>query len=128
LYLGYTYTDARRAYLPGSPVLPLTPKNRLVSTLSYEEEGRWKAGIEGFFTGAQVLDDGGTTPSFWRFDVMVQKSWGHCSLLLNVENFTDIRQSHFGPLHSGTMQNPVFDEVYAPLDGRVVSLAFRYRR
>jgi len=128
LYLGYTYTDARREYLPGSPVLPLTPKNRLVSTLSYEEEGRWKAGIEGFFTGAQVLDDGGTTPSFWRFDVMVQKSWGHCSLLLNVENFTDIRQSHFGPLHSGTMQNPVFDEVYAPLDGRVVSLAFRYRR
>ena len=128
LYVGYTYTDARREYLPGNPVLPLTPKNRLVSTLSYEEEGHWKAGVEGFFTGSQTLDDGQTTPSFWAFDLMVQHSWRHCSLMLNVENFTDTRQSKFGPLYSGTMQNPVFDEVYAPLDGRIVSLAFRYTR
>ena len=139
LYVGYTYTDATRQYLPGHPPLPLTPKNRLVSTLSYEEEGgnegrgkggeeegHWKGGIEGFFTGAQTLDDGGSTRSFWTFDLMVQRSWGHCSLMLNLENFTDTRQSKFGPLYTSTMQNPVFDEVYAPLDGRIVSLAFRY--
>ena len=128
LYVGYTYTDARREYLAGNPGLPLTPKHRLVSTLSYEEGGHWKAGIEGFFTGAQTPDDGGTTPAFWRFDVMVQKTWGHCSLLLNVENFTDTRQSKFGPLYTGTRQEPVFNEVYAPLDGRIVSVAFRYTR
>lgn len=38
LYLGYTFTDARQQYLPGHPYLPLTPRNRFVSTLSYEAE------------------------------------------------------------------------------------------
>ncbi|TDW96717.1 TonB-dependent receptor [Dinghuibacter silviterrae] len=128
LYIGYTYTDARRVYLSGDPQLPLTPHHRFVSTLTYEAEPHWKAGIEGFYTGTQVLDDGQTVRDFWTNDLMVQHTWGHCSLMLNVENFLDTRQSKFGPLFTGTMQNPVFQEVYAPIDGRVISVAFRYTR
>src|SRR5262249_9675357 len=125
-YLGYTLTDAKRQYLPGNPRLPLTPEHRLVSTLTYEVEGQWKLGAEGFFTGHQLLDNNQTTPTFWTFDFVVQRIWKNYSLLLNLENFTDTRQTRFSPIYTGTLQNPVFNEVYAPLDGRIISLAFKY--
>jgi iron complex outermembrane receptor protein len=67
------------------------------------------------------------TPPFWTFDVMAEKKFGHFSLLMNVENFTDTRQSRFGPLYTGTMQNPVFNEIYASLEGAVGNIAIRFR-
>lgn len=126
LYLGYTYINARQIYLPGKPQLTLTPKNRFVSTFTYEAEPNWKVGTEGFFTGNQVLDNGQRTPAFWTFDLMTEYTWKHCSFMVNLENFTDTRQSKFGPLFTQTIQNPVFNEVFAPLDGRVISIAFHY--
>jgi len=57
---------------------------------------------------------------------MVQRSWGHYSLLVNLENLTDTRQSRFGPLYTGTAQSPVFGDIYAPVEGRIISVAFRY--
>ena len=59
---------------------------------------------------------------------MLQRTWGHCSVLVNLENLTDTRQSKWGPLYTGPTQNPVFGEVYAPIEGRIISLAFRYSR
>lgn len=126
LTFGYTGTDARENYLPGKPELPFTPRNRFVSSLMYEKEKSWRAGVEGFFTGNQSLDDGTPAPSFWTFDLMAEKQFGRFSLLVNVEDFTDTRQSKFGPLFTGTIQNPVFSEIYAPLDGRVAGIALRY--
>jgi outer membrane receptor for ferrienterochelin and colicins len=126
LQVGYTYTQAQRRYLPGRPQLPLTPHSRLSASLVYEAEPHWKAGIEAFYTSAQVLDDNQTTRDFWTFDLMVQRSWGPWAVLLNLENFTDTRQSRFGPLYTGSPKSPVFNEIYAPLEGRVVSLALRY--
>ena len=128
LYLGYTLTITQQNYLPGKPVLPLTPRNRVSCGLTYEAEPNWKAGIEGFFTDEQTLDNGMKTRSFATCDLMVSRSWGHYSLMLNLENVTDTRQSRWGQLYTGTKQNPVFNEVYAPLEGRIISLAFRYTR
>lgn len=125
LYLGYTFIDARE-HTAGEPSLPLTPGNRFVSSLVYENENSWKAGIEGFYTGTQYLDNGEKTRDFWTFDLMAQKRLGHFSILMNLENFTDTRQSKWGPLFTGTTQNPVFNEVYAPLDGFVGNIALRY--
>ena len=113
-------------YLPDHPWLPLTPRHRLVSSLSYEPEPSWKAGIDAFYTGSQVLDNASTTRPFRTFDLMVQRTWGHCSLLLNLENLTDTRQSRFGALYTGPQQSPVFGEIYAPVQGRIVSVAVRY--
>jgi outer membrane receptor for ferrienterochelin and colicin len=126
LQIGYTYTQAQRKYLPGSPQLPLTPHSRLSTSLVYEVEPKWKAGIEGFYTSPQTLDNGQPTRDFWIFDLMVQRSWGPWGVLLNLENFTDTRQSRFDPLYTGTFSAPVFNEIYAPLEGRVISLALRY--
>jgi iron complex outermembrane receptor protein len=126
LQIGYAYTQARQEYLPGSPQLPLTPHNRLSTSLVYEAEPKWKAGVEGFYTSAQTLDNGVKGQAFWTFDLMVQRSWGPWAALLNLENFTDTRQSRFGPLFTGTSRSPVFNEIYAPLEGRVISVAVRY--
>jgi len=126
LYVGYTYTDARREYLPDQSQLPLTPRHRVVSNLTYEVEPSWKIGIDAFYTGSQVLDNAYATRDFWTFDLMVQRTWGHYSLLLNLENITDTRQSRFGSLYTGPAQSPVFGEVYAPIEGRIISVAFRY--
>jgi len=128
LYLGYTLTITGQNYLLGKPVLPLTPRNRVTCGITYEAEPNWKAGIEGFFTGTQTLDNGMTARSFATCDLMVARSWGAYSLMLNLENITDTRQSRWGQLYTGTRQNPVFNEVYAPLEGRIISLAFRYTR
>lgn len=83
-------------------------------------------GAEGFYTGPQVLDNGMGTRDFWTFDLVVSHSWGPVSMQLNVENLGDTRQSRFGPLYTGPVERPVFGEVYAPVEGRVVSVALRY--
>jgi len=128
LLMSYTFTDARRMYEPGHPQLPLTPQHRFITTLTYEEEASgFRAGADAFFTGNQYLDDATKTPSFWTFDIMAEKTVGHFSILINVENVTDTRQSRFGPMYSGTMHNPVFNEVYAPVEGIVANAALRFR-
>jgi outer membrane receptor for ferrienterochelin and colicin len=124
--VSYTYTHTQRQYLAGRPPLPLAPESRLASFLTYEAEPHWKAGVDALLTGGQYLDNGTRTPSFWTYDLMVQTTWGHWSVMLNLENFTDTRQSRFGPLYTGTRQDPVFDQIYAPLEGRIISLAIRY--
>lgn len=126
LQLGYTYTQARRLYLPGHPQLPLAPHSRLSASLVYEAEPKWKAGIEGFYTSGQTLDNEQPTRGFATFDLLVQRKWGRWAVQFNLENFTDTRQSRFGPLYSGTPQNPRFNEIYAPLEGRIISVALRY--
>jgi len=126
LNLSYTLTDARKNYLPGDPYLPLTPRDRFVTSLLYEKEHCFKTGVEAFYTGHQYIDDGSQTRDFWTFDFMVEKILHHFSLLLNLENFTDTRQSRFGPLYSGTIQHPVFNEIYAPLDGIVGNISVKF--
>lgn len=127
LNIGYTFTDAREYYIPGHPQLPLTPLGRLITSLVYEKEKNFQIALEAFYTGHQYLDAGTRTPDFWTFDVMVQKHFGdHFSILVNVENYTDTRQSRFGPLYTGPMTSPVFAEIYAPLSGRVGNISFKY--
>ncbi len=126
LNLSYTYTDARKTYLAGNPPLPLVPRNKLVASLLYEKENNFKAGVEAFYTGLQYLDDGSQAPDFWTFDFMAEKTIHHFSILLNLENFTDTRQSRFGPLYSGTIRHPIFNEIYAPLDGFVGNLSLKF--
>lgn len=52
---------------------------------------------------------------------MVEKLWEKFSLFVNFENFTDTRQTKFGGIYNGTVTNPVFKNLYAPLDGFVVN-------
>ncbi|MDR1675552.1 MAG: hypothetical protein LBR86_03675, partial [Tannerella sp.] len=58
---------------------------------------------------------------------MVEKIWEHFSLYANFENFTDTRQTRFESIYTGTFANPVFKDIYAPLDGFVVNGGVKLR-
>lgn len=128
IYLGYTYTDARRKYLPQNQFMLLTPRNRAASVLAYEKEGKWRAGIEASYTGYQYREDFSKTPGFLFMAAMAEKKFGpKWSLVINCENLLDKRQSKYESLYTGAIANPSFKALWAPIDGRIVNLCLRYQ-
>lgn len=128
IYAGYTFTVAERAYLPQNRFVPLTPKNRFAFTLVNEIGEQWRFGLEGSFTGRQYRDNDSRTPGYFFMAAMVERKFGdHISLVLNGENLLNYRQSDVEPLFTGTIANPQFKPLWAPIDGRVVNLALRLK-
>ncbi|MEX2189547.1 MAG: TonB-dependent receptor [Bacteroidota bacterium] len=127
LLLGYTYGDPRMHSHDGTTRLALTPLHRLNVILLYEVEHNLRVGLEFYYTGSQVLPDGGSGRDYWISGLMIEKRWHPFSFFLNFENFTDTRQSRFGPLFTGTESNPVFVDLYAPLEGFVANAGFKVR-
>jgi iron complex outermembrane receptor protein len=52
---------------------------------------------------------------------MAEKLWEKLSLFINFENISDTRQTKFGPIFTGSISNPLFKEIYAPVDGFVIN-------
>ena len=127
LFLGYTYTEAFLHELSTRKRSFLTPKHRLNSVLLYEVEEKWKLGLEGYFFDKQLLSDGATGKSYWIMGFMAEKLWEKFSLYMNFENFLDSRQTKFDSIYTGTIQEPVFRDIYAPLDGFVVNGGIKLR-
>ena len=121
LFLGYTFTDTKASFLTGNQFLPLVPKHKLNTALIYEREGFIKIGLEGYFTGRQYLSDGTSTPAFSEFGFMVEKIFRKFSLFLNLENFTDTRQSRYKSVVNGSHLNPTFDEIWTHTEGFVIN-------
>ena len=121
LYLAYTYTNAK-VYNNGTVTNnPLTPKHRFNAALVYEIEGKWKFGSELYYFGKQNLNDGKTGRDYWLTGLVAEKLWKKFSLFINFENFGDVRQTRFESIYTGTVTNPIFKEIYAPLEGFVVN-------
>jgi iron complex outermembrane receptor protein len=99
----------------------------LNNVLVYEKEDKWKLGLEGYFYSTEPLNDGTTGKSFWTFGFMAEKIWEWGSLFINFENFTDTRQTRFDTIYTGPAPRPVFRDIYAPLDGRVVNGGVKVR-
>ena len=121
LFVGYTYTDARATYTTGNQVLPLLPKDKLNLSLVYEKEGNFKAGLEGYLTGNQILYNGRQTPSFWEFGAMAEKTIEKIAVFINFENFTDQRQSKYKTVVNPPHNRPVFDDIWNHTEGFVVN-------
>jgi outer membrane receptor for ferrienterochelin and colicin len=127
LYLGYTYTKAFLHEASAKTESFLTPKHRINSVLLYELEDKWKIGLEAYYFSRQQLSDGATGKSYWITGFMVEKLWEKFSLYINFENFLDSRQTRFDSIYTGTIANPVFRDIYAPLDGFVVNGGVKIR-
>ena len=127
LFLGYTYTDALLHAGDVKTQNPLTPKHRVNSVLMYEAEDKWKIGVEAYYFGKQQLNTGDTGRSYWTTGFMAEKLWERVSLYINFENFLDTRQTKFESIYTGTLTNPVFKDIYAPLDGFVVNGGLKIR-
>jgi outer membrane receptor for ferrienterochelin and colicins len=127
LFVGYTYADVNTHYNNSKAWLPLTARHRLNNVLMYEQEGKLKIGFEAYFFSPQLLNDGKTGRAYWTFGLMGEKTWKHFSIFLNFENFTDTRQTKFDTIYTGSITNPTFRDIYAPVDGFVVNGGIKLR-
>jgi outer membrane receptor for ferrienterochelin and colicins len=127
LFVGYTLTDARVAVPYQDSELPLVARHRLNNVLMWEQEGKWKVGFEAYYYSRQLLSDGTYGRSYWITGLMAEKLWKHFSLFVNFENFTNTRQSRFDRIYTGSIDNPVFRDIYAPVEGFVVNGGIRLR-
>lgn len=127
LFLGYSYTDAQLHVGDVLQANPLTPRHRLNNVLMYEVEDKWKLGAEAYYYGKQKLNDQTTGKAYWIFGFMAEKLWDRFSLYINFENFTDTRQTRFDRIYTGSITQPQFRDIYAPLDGFVVNGGIKFR-
>jgi iron complex outermembrane receptor protein len=127
LFVGYTYTDATTNYWGIEQWLPLTARHRLNNVLMYEVEEKLKVGLEGYYFSRQRLSDGTTGKPYWITGFMVEKLWERFSAYINFENFTNTRQSKFDTIYTGTIDNPQFRDIYAPVEGFVVNGGLKIR-
>jgi outer membrane receptor for ferrienterochelin and colicins len=125
MYLGYTYTIAKQFYNTAQPNVPLSAKSKFAAVISNEFSKRFRACIEASYTGKQYLDDGSRTPGYLIAAGMVRYDIKKLSLVLNCENIFDYRQTRKESIVYGSITNPSFKQLWAPVDGRVVNLSAR---
>ena len=87
----------------------------------FEIEDKWKLGLEAYYFSPQKLNDGATGKQYWLTGFMAEKLWEHFSVFINLENFSDTRQTKFDTIYTGTITNPTFRDIYAPVDGFVIN-------
>ncbi len=127
LFLGYTFTNAYLHEGNNKTESFLTPRHRLNNVLLYEMEDKWKLGLEAYYFSKQKLSDGTMGRSYWITGFMAEKLWEKISVYINFENFTDTHQTKFDTIYTGSINNPQFRDIYAPLDGFVVNGGIKLR-
>jgi len=121
LFVGYTFADVENHYNGNSTAYPLVAKHRLNNVLMYEIEDHLKMGLEAYYFSPQNLNDGLMGKQYWLTGFMIEKLWPRFSIFMNFENFGNTKQTKFDAIYTGTITNPVFRDIYAPLDGFVVN-------
>ncbi|MEJ5993363.1 TonB-dependent receptor [Pedobacter sp. Du54] len=127
LFVGYTYADVNQHIGTAFVDYPLVSKHRLNNVLMYEVEDKWKIGAEAYYFSTQKLNDGTLGKSYWTPGLMVEKLWERCSVFINFENFIDTRQTRFDSIYTGSITNPTFRDIYAPVDGFVINGGIKIR-
>jgi len=126
LYAGVTYTIAERKYLESNQFVPYTPTFRMAYMLTKEWEGKGRFCIESSYNGPKYRFDNTKTPGYLFFASMVEYKFNkHVSVILNGENLLDYRQSKSESLFTGSISNPSFNTLWAPIDGRVINLCLK---
>lgn len=123
----YTYTNSKNYFNKIHPFVPLNPISKVLLTLVYEKENNFRTGVEWFYSGRQYLSDGSRARNYWTMDLVGEKTFHYLSLIANIENLFDVRQSRFGPLVFPPYNHPSFAEIYAPIEGIIVNLEMRIR-
>lgn len=127
LFVGYTYADVNNHFNAVEVHAPLNARHRLNNVLFYEVEEKWKIGLEGYYTSRQRLNDGAMGKPFWITGFMAERLWEKFSVYVNFENFLDTRQTRFDTIYTGSIDNPVFRDIYAPVEGFVVNGGIKLR-
>lgn len=125
LFVGHTFADVNQRYNNEANQLTLVSRHRLNNVLMYEKHDDIRVGLEAYYFGPQELNDGSRSSDYWIFGLMTEKMWEGFSLFLNFENFLDTRQSKFEAIYTGSISNPQFTDIYAPVDGFVINGGFK---
>ncbi|BFM12860.1 TonB-dependent receptor [Simiduia litorea] len=121
-FLGYTYVDAEQETANGNVELALVSQHRVNQVLVWEREDNFRIGLEAYYFSPQRRDNDSRGEGYWIFGLMTEKQLADSvTAFLNFENFTDTRQTKFENINSGDLVNPVFRDIYAPLDGFVIN-------
>lgn len=121
LFFNYALIDTRLDYNNINNQKPLTAKHNIGTVLVYEEEGKWRLGLEAYYTSRQLRNDLTETDDFWIVGFMALRKFKNLSVYLNFENFTDTRQSRFENINLGASNSPELLDVWSPLEGFVVN-------
>ena len=127
LYLGYVYTDARRQYNPANQHFPLAARHKFAAIGLVEFTENFSAGMDASYTGLQYLADGRNTPSYLLVAALLRYHTGPWTVALNGENILDYRQTRREKVVSPPLGNPVFSELWAPVEGRVFNVSITWR-
>ncbi len=136
LYLGYNHTKAVQHYDEGENPMPFNPQDKFSATLAVSAK-KWRTGVEASYVAnqyiygsreyynAHTVYPSGRVHDFWFVAVMAERKFNFGSMVINVENLLDSRQSKFERLVDGPVTDPVFHPVWAPLEGRVFNLSVK---
>ncbi|MEX2477841.1 MAG: TonB-dependent receptor [Gracilimonas sp.] len=127
LFFGYTYVDAVEKEESTTHQVPLNSPHQINTILMFEEHGSYRLGFESYYYSAQQLNDGSTGQSYTIFGIMGEKTWGRYTVFANLENMFDTRQTRFSPIYTGSRQQPEFEDIFAPLEGRYVNVGVKVR-
>lgn len=128
LFIGYTHANVQQHYNGETSDFPLVAKHRLNNVLMYEKHDNFWIGLEAYYFSPQQLSDGATGQSYWITGLMTEKTLGdHFSIFLNFENFLNTRQTAFDTIYTGSLSDPEFRDIYAPVDGFVVNGGFKWK-
>lgn len=127
LFIGYTFTDAKAGYLPGTRRLTLLPKHKINSSLVWEKHESFKTGVEFYYGSRQTLDDRSLTRNLAEVGLFGEKTFGKFSLFINAENIFDERQGRYTQVVFPPHQNPTFAELYTHTEGRIFNGGIKIR-
>lgn len=127
LYFGYNHTISINKYSGAEVYLPFSPQDKFSNTIVYDIEGKWRFGFEDSYISNQYKDNGIKVRDFWLLAAMVEKSFKYFSIVANCENLLDVRQTRFERIVNQPYNNPSFNPIWAPIDGRVLNVALRIK-
>ncbi len=126
VYLGYVYTDTKKNYDLVHPTPYTVPKHQFSTTFFYDLSENFVFGIESTYMAGQLDENYNKTKYYLLIAAMLRYSFKNFDFVLNGENLLDFRQNKYEQIYSGTINNPVFHKLWAPIDGRVLNLSVKW--
>jgi outer membrane receptor for ferrienterochelin and colicins len=133
IVVAHTFTRSTELDLASGTrnLVPLTPKHTATFDLLWEQEGKGRIGLEGYYTGRQRLEYNpyrSESIPYWVFGALFERQFGMVKFFVNGENLADFRQTRYDPLVRPT---PNFDgrwtvDAWSPLEGRVINAGIRF--
>ncbi len=125
LLAGYTFAKIQQQFNETTSNFPLSARHRANALFIYEVRTNLRIGFEAAYTGKQTLNDQSTVKGYWICSIMAEKMWKHITVFVNCENMLNVRQSKYEQIYTGTLTQPVFKDIYAPLDGVLANVGIK---